>query len=57
MIFVFCKNEGWVLQFRETAKITKKQVLQNMKFAKTKKTWSKNKKFNYFSFNSCEDAR
>ncbi len=40
-----------VLQFHETAEITKKRVSRNTKIAKTKKTGSKNTKFNNFSFN------
>ncbi len=41
--------------FVELPRLRKKWVSQNTK-TKTRKTWSKNKKFNYFSFNSCEDA-
>jgi hypothetical protein len=58
-IFVFRENDGRVSrvsQFCETADITKEMFSRITKIAKTKKTWSENTKFNYFSFNSCEDA-
>jgi hypothetical protein len=42
--------------FAKQPRLRKKRILRNMKIAKTTKTLSKNRKFNYFSFNSCEDT-
>jgi hypothetical protein len=56
----FAKMRDEFREFRSFAKLPrlrKKWVSRNTKIAKTKKTWSKNTKFNFFSFNSCEDAR
>jgi hypothetical protein len=46
-----------IFVFPETAEISKETSFAKHEIAKTKKTLSKNKKFNCFSFNSCEDAR
>ncbi len=53
----FAKMRDEVRSFAKLPRLRKKRIPWNTKIAKTKKTWSKNKKFNYFSWNSCEDAR
>ncbi len=57
---MFLENEervSQVLLFRETAEITKETSVAKHENRKTKKTLSKNTKFNDFSLNSCKDAR
>jgi hypothetical protein len=52
----FAKMRDEFHSFVKLPRLWKKRVSRSTKIAKTKKTWSKNTKFNYFSFNSCEDA-
>ncbi len=56
---MFRENEGqisWVSQFRKTSKITKEKSFAKHENRENEENLSKNTKFNYFSFNACEDA-